>query len=206
MLLIPYRLLLILSAPFLAASTGKKKTVKRATTKKTLAQRTRVAKKPAQKKIKPTRAAKKSARPIKKSKAPAKPVVRGAKGKKQRLNLPLRPAVAQPAPAEPLPKPVPPIGRAILLVPENDKFTDSQHPTFRWLSVGGATRYEIMWSENADFQAAHSIASIATEAKVPVEKPLRIGGTYHWRVRGGNESGWGPWSASAAFRVLAENE
>ncbi len=198
MLLIPYQLLLILSAPFLAASAGKKKIAKRATTKKSLPKRTRAAKKPA-------RVVKKSARPANKSKTP-KPGARNAKGKKQRLNLPLRPAVAQPAPAEPLPKPAPPIGRAILLVPENDKFTDSQHPTFRWLSVGGATRYEITWSEDSDFQSAHSIASIATEATVPVEKPLRIGGTYHWRVRGGNESGWGPWSASAAFRVLAENE
>jgi hypothetical protein len=198
MLLIPYQLLLILSAPFLAASTGKKKIAKRATTKKSLPKRTRAAKKPA-------RVVKKSARPANKSKTP-KPGARNAKGKKQRLNLPLRPAVAQPAPAEPLPKPAPPIGRAILLVPENDKFTDSQHPTFRWLSVGGATRYEITWSEDSDFQSAYSIASIATEATVPVEKPLRIGGTYHWRVRGGNESGWGPWSASAAFRVLAENE
>lgn len=203
MFFIPQRLSLILSAPFFAASAGKKKPVKKSPAKKVAPKRdirkSALTKKPAQ-------VAKKPARPSAKAKTPSKPVARNAKDKRHHLNLPAKPAVAQPAPAEPTPKPVPPIGRAILLVPENDKFTDSQHPTFRWLSVGGATRYEIMWSEDAGFHSAPTIVSIATEATVPVEKPLRIGSTYHWRVRGGNESGWGPWSASASFRVLAENE
>jgi hypothetical protein len=105
---------------------------------------------------------------------------------------------------EPPPKPVPPIGRAILLSPENEKFADSLHPTFRWLSVGGATRYEVAWGEEAMLSASHTLLSIATEATVPEEKALHLGVTYYWRVRGGNESGWGPWSANASFRVLEE--
>ncbi len=109
-----------------------------------------------------------------------------------------------PAAAEPPAKPMAPIGRALLLSPENEKFADSLYPTFRWLSVGGATRYEIAWSEDSNFVTSHSIFSIATEATVPVEKPLRAGATYYWRVRGGNASGWGVWSATASFRVLAE--
>jgi hypothetical protein len=111
---------------------------------------------------------------------------------------------ARPAAPEPPPKPTPPIGRAILLSPENDKFADSLHPTFRWLSVGGATRYEVAWSEDVALAASHTLLSIATEATVPEEEALRLGGMYYWRVRGGNESGWGPWSALAAFRVLEE--
>jgi hypothetical protein len=111
-----------------------------------------------------------------------------------------------PVPVEPAPpvKQVPPIGRAILLSPENDKFVDSLHPTFRWLSVGGATRYETMWGEDAGLTPSQSLLSIATETTVPVENTLRHGGTYFWRVRGGNESGWGPWSAIASFHVLEE--
>jgi hypothetical protein len=119
--------------------------------------------------------------------------------------VPATPATApKPVEPEPPPKPVPPIGRAILLSPENEKFVDSFHPTFRWLSVGGATRYEIAWGEDAALNTSHSIFSIATEATVPVEQPLRLGGMFYWRVRGGNESGWGPWSAIASFRVLEE--
>jgi hypothetical protein len=114
------------------------------------------------------------------------------------------PVAAKLEDAEPMPKPVAPTGRAILLSPENEKYADSEHPTFRWLSVGGATRYEIAWSDETAMNSSHSIFSIATEATIPVEKPLRAGGAYHWRVRGGNESGWGPWSAVSSFRVLEE--
>jgi hypothetical protein len=117
---------------------------------------------------------------------------------------PALPIAPKPDESEPLPKPVAPTGRAILLSPENEKYADSEHPTFRWLSVGGATRYEIAWSDDMAMNASHSIFSIATEATIPVEKPLHAGAAYHWRVRGGNESGWGPWSAVSSFRVLEE--
>lgn len=105
---------------------------------------------------------------------------------------------------EPLPKPAPPIGRAILISPEDGKYVDSVNPTFRWLSVGGATRYEVLWGEDPGLSNGHSTISLATEAAVPVEKPLRVGATYYWRVRGGNDGGWGPWSPTASFRVLEE--
>ena len=121
------------------------------------------------------------------------------------LQSPAIPAIApKPVEPEPPPKPVPPIGRAILLSPENEKFVDNFHPTFRWLSVGGATRYEIAWGEEPALTANYTLLSIATEATVPVEKSLRLGVTYYWRVRGGNESGWGPWSTIASFHVLEE--
>ncbi len=105
---------------------------------------------------------------------------------------------------EPLPRPTPPIGRAILISPEDGKYVDSVNPTFRWLSVGGATRYEVLWGEDPGLSNGHSTISLATEATVPVEKPLRVGATYYWRVRGGNDGGWGPWSPTASFRVLEE--
>lgn len=209
MSLILDRLLFMLSVPLFAVSKRKKKVVKKPAQKKLKPKR--ASKQPAQKKTKPVRAVKKPAalaarQSAAKSAARPKPVAQVSKDKRHHLKLPWQPAVAKPAPAEPLPKPVPPIGRAILIVPENDKFTDSQHPTFRWLSVGGATRYEITWSADPAFQPAHTLVSIATEATVPVEKPLRVGELYHWHVRGGNESGWGPWSNTGSFSVLEETE
>ena len=118
------------------------------------------------------------------------------------------PVVPQPPPQPSAPvasvQPACPIGRAILISPENEKWVDSLHPTFRWLSVGGATRYEIVWGEDPTLTTHHTLQSIATEATVPLESPLQPGKTYYWRVRGGNESGWSPWSEIHSFRVPEE--
>ena len=133
------------------------------------------------------------ARPV----APSKPDLR--KGV-----VPVKPEPKVVVPPPPPPKPVRPSGRAILLSPENGKYADTVHPKFRWLSVGGATRYEVIWSQDPNLINGYSIVSVATEASVPVEKPLAVGVTYYWHVRGGNEVGWGPWSAPASFSVLEE--
>ncbi len=105
---------------------------------------------------------------------------------------------------EPLPPPVPPIGRAILLVPKDATYVESLHPTFRWLSVGGSTKYEVQWGEDQTLATKYTSISLATETTIPVEKPLHVGALYYWRVRGGNEAGWGPWSPISSFRVLEE--
>ena len=187
--------LTILAPLFAATSARKKKSIaKPARRKSAKVARPKTAKRPVKKQPTARAKSKKVARP----KKPAPP----GRGK-----LPVQPTkIAQPIPTEPMPKPLPPSGRAILLSPENEKFTDSLHPAFRWLSVGGATRYEVTWSEHPSFSSLSSVVSIATEATVPVERTLRMGSTYYWRVRGGNEGGWGPWSASSSFRVLESEE
>ena len=121
--------------------------------------------------------------------------------------LPVKPAPAVPAePAVPLPKPVAPVGRPILLSPEQGKYADSVNPKFRWLSVGGATRYEVAWGQDPTLTKGYAVISMATEAAVPVEKPLSVGVVYYWRARGGNEAGWGPWSNTGSFSVVEEPE
>lgn len=184
------KLLLTLSVPLFAAPSSRK---------------SQPAKKTAKNKAKSTRG-KKMAKPTVRERAP-----RGKKAlpeKKPAVNTaakhPAQPAPVKPEDNEPAQKPVAPTGRAILLSPENDKFTDSLHPTFRWLSVGGAARYEVIWSDEPNWTQAHPVVSIATEAAVPVEKPLSVGTIYYWRVRGGNAGGWGPWSSVSSFRVLDE--
>ena len=187
--------------PFaLATSKGKRTPVKKRVKRPTRAARSR-ANRPQVKRAR----VKKMARPPKRS---SRSVGHGRKETSRTrpsLQTPATPAVTpKPVEPEPPPKPVRPIGRAILLSPENEKFVDNFHPTFRWLSVGGATRYEVAWGEELTLTASHTLLSIATEATVPVEKSLQLGGTYYWHVRGGNESGWGPWSAIASFHVLEE--
>ncbi len=177
-----------------ARRTAVKKAARRAARKR--AARPRAGKRAIQK-----TAAKKGARPQKSmGRVGARAGGRAAAG-----TTPTKPPASQPARSgPPPPKPVPPTGRAILLSPGNSKFADSLHPKFRWLSVGGATRYEVAWSNHAEMSGSHTIVSIATEAAVPDEEPLSVGITYYWRVRGGNESGWGPWSPAASFQVLEE--
>ncbi len=178
----------VLATPLFAAAVTKK------TKAKSAAARPSRKRAPTPRKRARPAAAKKAARP---KKSPGRPPARTAPATKAPGTLPARPG-------PPPPKPAPPTGRAILLSPENGKFADSQHPKFRWLSVGGATRYEVAWSDRPDFSDSFTIVSIATEAAVPTEEPLSVGVAYYWRVRGGNESGWGPWSPAASFQVLEE--
>ena len=199
--------LLWFAAPFFfTVSAPKKKRVQKPAKKKSRA-------KPARTALKRKRAqkpARRSSRPTSKRQARGQPKKSATRGRRV---LPPKPALkpatkpaAIPAPVEPPPKPVAPVGRPILLSPEPGKYADSVNPRFRWLSVGGATRYEVNWSQDANMANAYTVVSIATEAAVPVEKPLTIGATYYWRARGGNEAGWDPWSNVGSFGVIEETE
>lgn len=178
--------LLILFTPLLTAAATPKKTTK-----------SRPARAAAKTKKQPTRG--KPGRPPAKGKT--KTPARATRGRKPEPPAP-KSAAAKARSAAPAVKPPPPIGRAILLQPENGKYADNVMPKFRWLSVGGANRYEVVWSEEPNFSGAHSTTSLATEAAVPAEHPLQVGAMYYWRVRGGNEGGWGPWSLAYSFQVL----
>ena len=199
--------LLLLAAPlFLAVSASKRKRVKRPPRKKN---RTKPARAAAQRK-RAKIPARRSARAASKKQMRAKSKKGAVRGRHAPLPKPApKPAVklaVAPGRVEPPPKPVAPVGRPILLSPEQGKYADSVNPRFRWLSVGGATRYEINWGQDPNLESAYTVISIATEAAVPVEKPLAIGATYYWRVRGGNEAGWGSWSNTGSFSVLEETE
>ncbi len=161
---------------------------------------------PAAKPKRPTRPVKPARQPVKPAK-PAKPArpEKPAAGKSARRSpmpeqKPKPAASAKPAVVVPAVKVVPPFGRALLLAPGT--YVETTHPRFRWLSVGGATRYELAWSERPDLSNQQSVISAATETAVPDELSLRVGSVYYWRVRGGNNSGWGPWSNTASFQVL----
>jgi hypothetical protein len=149
-------LLSTLGAPFLAAVTrGKKSSQKKAKKNRPVT---------ASRKIQPVKKsassqARKSTRGVpKKSEKPT----REKKAAARERTAPVAVSSRKSADLEPAVKPIPPSGRAILLSPENEKFSDSLHPTFRWLSVGSATRYEVAWSEQADLTQSHSVVSIAT--------------------------------------------
>lgn len=182
--------ILLVAMPWVGAVSKKAKAKRAAPKKKTKSTQARA-------RAKVTRRASRPARRV--TRAPAAPT----RGRTVTVAV-VTPPSPQPSAPVPPAQPSRPIGRAILISPEHEKWVDSLHPTFRWLSVGGATRYEIIWGEDPTLTTHHTMHSIATEATVPLESPLQPGKTYYWRVRGGNERGWSPWSEVHSFRVLEE--
>jgi hypothetical protein len=204
--------LLVIASPFFAVvATGKKHTAKKSTAKRVAKPKptTRAKKSTAPKKVAPKKVVKAKpaeSKPVPSPKKAARPSA-PTKAEPRKGAAPPKPepkAASVPQPLPPAPKPVRPAGRPILLSPENGKYADNVNPKFRWLSVGSSTRYEVVWSQDPNLINGYSIVSVSTEATVPVEKPLAVGVTYYWHVRGGNEAGWGPWSMPASFSVLEE--
>ncbi len=140
--------------------------------------------------------------PAKASKrAPAKP------GRKQQLVSASQKAPPEPEPvveAEPMPPPpppVPPVQTPQLFSPGNGEVADSVAVGFRWLYVGGASLYQLMWSTEPQFRKPRSLLTSQTAATLPPEEALEPATNVFWRVRAGNEGGWGPWSATRTFRT-----
>lgn len=115
-----------------------------------------------------------------------------------------RPEVTRPPLVQmPTPKNEPPVGAPNILAPKGSLPVPSLTPSFRWMYVGGATRYEVEWSHDTHFGRGHgnSIVSAQTLFTLDATHALRPGQMYHWRVRGGNDSGWGPWSSAESFKA-----
>jgi hypothetical protein len=69
--------------------------------------------------------------------------------------------------------------------------------------VGGATRYEVEMSRDSHFGRGHgtTIVSLQTAITLDASQALQPGTLYQWRVRGGNDAGWGPWSSPESFKA-----
>ena len=115
-----------------------------------------------------------------------------------------RPEAMRPPPVElPVPKQEAPVGAPSILLPKGGQAITTLTPILRWMYVGGATRYEVEWTPDAHFGRGHSstLTSAQTMLTLDSEHALKPGKTYQWRVRGGNDLGWGPWSAAESFRA-----
>lgn len=97
--------------------------------------------------------------------------------------------------------PVAPLQAPGLFSPSPDEPAESLTPNFRWFYVGGASHYQLVWSSDPSFHRPHILLTNQTAAQLPLDQELEPGKEYVWRVRGGNEIGWGPWSAVRAFRT-----
>lgn len=114
-----------------------------------------------------------------------------------------RPEQTRPPVVLPPPRPLEaPIGAPSILVPKAGLPIASLTPIMRWMYVGGATRYEVEWSHDAHFGRGKSITLVSTQTAITLDaaNELKPGTLYKWRVRGGNDAGWGPWSSPESFR------
>lgn len=161
--------------------------------------------KPARAKAEPrTKAVKaksgRAARSAPKESAPAQPVP--VKKKPPSITI-TRPEVTRPPIVLPPPRELEaPIGAPSILVPKGGLATTSLTPILRWMYVGGATRYEVEWSPDPHFGRGKSVTLVATKTALTLDSPneLKPATHYRWRVRGGNDAGWGPWSQPETFR------
>lgn len=112
----------------------------------------------------------------------------------------IEPSLSPPPPQPP--KLTAPIAAPSLLQPKGGQPVNTLMPRLYWMYVGGATRYEVEWSPDAHFGKGHSVTMIShsTALSLDAAHALKPATTYIWRVRGGNDAGWGPWSAPESFR------
>ncbi len=158
-------------------------------------------------KKKPARA-KRAAKPVHAKPVPRarakKSTKRAASAPASKKGVPVQ-AEESPKPVEPPPPPPPPPAAPLqapgLFSPPSGESAESLTPSFRWFYVGGASHYQLVWSHDANFHRQHILLTNQTAASLPPEQALEPETTYVWRVRGGNEGGWGPWSVIRSFRT-----
>lgn len=75
-------------------------------------------------------------------------------------------------------------------------------PQLKWSDLDGATTYIVQIAQDESFTDV-VIADTVESPSFTVLNPLAHLKTYHWRVKGRNQSGAGPWSAAWRFKTTA---
>ncbi len=79
-------------------------------------------------------------------------------------------------------------------------------PTFSWLKVADAVRYQFEYDDSADFNspAAADYTSLELSTLSHLPKPTMLPGTYSWRVKAKDAAGnWSSWSEVRTITILA---
>ncbi len=128
--------------------------------------------------------------------------------------------IPPPPPAPPQPKPkievvlpferpgklVPPASAPQPVSPINGIRIAGVLPRFGWRFVALASLYQVTWGKEANLANSRSLIVNETAATLPPDHALAPGKLFYWRVRAGNDSGWGPWSPIQEFATSEENQ
>ena len=91
----------------------------------------------------------------------------------------------------------------VLSLPANGSSTNVDMPSFDWLDVNGAVKYELQISSSAGFESFASNDTLTLSSYALTTSVLD--GTYYWRVRGMDHLGnWSAWSEIWEFTVITQ--
>lgn len=94
---------------------------------------------------------------------------------------------------------VAPFEAPLLTAPDEGAVT-SLRPSLQWDEVANASAYDVQLSTSIGFGTiAHEASAVSATKYRPGQGKLEEQETYHWRVRGTNSAGAGPWSAIRRF-------
>lgn len=77
--------------------------------------------------------------------------------------------------------------------------TSDTTPTFQWYAASTGVKYQIQLSTASNFSTISRTATVTGTAYTA--SALSGGRTYYWRVRAGDNYGWGGWSSVRALKV-----
>ena len=88
--------------------------------------------------------------------------------------------------------------------PANGSSTDDTTPTFDWGDVSGATRYELIVDNNADWSSPEIHNANITSSSYTPGTALSAG-TYYWTVKAYNTAGSSDWAPIYTFTINAQS-
>lgn len=91
-----------------------------------------------------------------------------------------------------------------LLYPSDGQILSENQFTLDWSDIDPASRYLIEISADSLFNSPVLYDSNITVSQFPLSSPLGDG-AYFWRVKGGNENGWGPYTRTFQFIIDAQS-
>jgi len=92
----------------------------------------------------------------------------------------------------------------VLIFPSDGQIMNNNQFAFDWSDVDLATTYLIEISIDSTFQNPIIYDSTLTNSTYELLSPPSVG-TYHWRVKGGNGNGWGPYALAQRFTIEAQS-
>ena len=93
-------------------------------------------------------------------------------------------------------------GVTILDSPSNNKVKEILKPIFKWEAVQFSTKSNIQISTDALFNATPILDTVTALTSLNYTKGLSDNTTYYWRVRVGDDNGYGNWASKDTFQTF----
>jgi hypothetical protein len=92
-------------------------------------------------------------------------------------------------------------GTTILDSPSNNKVKEVLQPNFKWQTVEFATKNNIQISTDSLFAITPVLDTVTALTNLIYTKGLSDNTTYYWRIRIGDDNGYGNWASKSTFQT-----